>query len=371
MLFFGFTRYGEKTIALYSASIKHLRNSLLSRNTDGFGWKSIEDRILFHNGKPRKQEILFRRTLVLFISVFTDVIISTENLQDYIISFQSLGYEDAFKMVNKELEFAYDFFYTKKSVSPVLRAYNRWTILLTSVASLIIFYKQSKQEEHIHLIDWILTKVVLFATIAIEMFSYFYKIIQQANIIKEIRSSSISLSKYSLIDGLCVEYQNVSQKKLAKDVHVSHRQISQDMKDLIYSYYLNKSKGIRNGTFKYIRGMNDVIDDFPSIEWTKLLDFHHRILIWHIATARCYYFGDPETGNIRVCETDDIIVCETDDVRLSETDDVRLSETHDVRVYRTESKTLSDYMMYLVAKCQHMLPVGTGFSQVKEKRALN
>lgn len=110
-------------------------------------------------------------------------------------------------------------------------------------------------------------------------------------------------------------------------------EIDEILTETIFTHFLNKSKSAMEGRCSVQCGVHVAIEakNLKSLEWVKRLEFHQSIIAWHIATNICYYGSDDREENVDMVESK---------VRTS--------------------KTLSEYMMYLVVKQRHMLPTGRG-----------
>nr|POE69229.1 hypothetical protein CFP56_74801 [Quercus suber] len=109
--------------------------------------------------------------------------------------------------------------------------------------------------------------------------------------------------------------------KLNRELEVTHKQASADLKDLVYNTFLEKLSSSSNGFSeeyaKYIADRNGTIN----------VEYYQSIIIWHIATDLCF-----DTGSGVNEPKNDLL--------------------------RKVSKDVSDYVMYILVMCPFLLSAG-------------
>ncbi|KAK4407564.1 hypothetical protein Sango_0337400 [Sesamum angolense] len=97
----------------------------------------------------------------------------------------------------------------------------------------------------------------------------------------------------------------------------------------------------RNPTALWNRSGSFTLENYGNLhlDWTQVVEFDQRILLWHIATDICYSmeWGDNEESN------------STERKQRSD-----------------HSKHISDYMLYLLIACPFMLPIGIGMIRFRD-----
>ena len=100
----------------------------------------------------------------------------------------------------------------------------------------------------------------------------------------------------------------------------THKQISVDLKDLVYNTCREKLSSNREG-------FSEDYDQYITYNGSINVEIYQRIIIWHIATDLCFY-----------------------------TDTSANESTNNFR--REVSKDISDYMMYILVMCPFVLSTG-------------
>ncbi|XP_054782212.1 uncharacterized protein LOC129289469 isoform X2 [Prosopis cineraria] len=377
MLVNGFIKYGERTWALYSASIDYRRDKMIppldptihgkkfiieESTNDSNHLVSLDD----HESKAaldiiRTPQDLLDNFMHLFVSLFKDLVLSYDYLQKHQSYFRELKPEHAFGMVAVQLGYAYNFFYTKASVFHRDLFINLVAItLFLETGVLICFGFIINAESHMVTSDQImLTWSLLVEIVLLDAWSSdvvtnsneqfylpyvlhsshssnvdelygFYEISSKrtwVNVIPQCNFLTLSLqhNKDSVNFNQLKELLNKRILKPTKELH--HH---------IFNHLIKKSELISGGQNVSKYGVNDAIEarGLKSIEWTKMLEFHQSILTWHVATDICYYYS--------------ITDHEDDDPKKS------------------ISKMISEYMLYILVKQRHMLPVGTGLISFRD-----
>lgn len=107
MLVIGFINCGERTWALYYASIDNRHHFFPQLDPNVNDINELEPAL------EREPRVMFENFMCFFMCLFVDHVLSPENLRREQHSFQRLGSKRAFERVEEQLGFAYDVFYTK------------------------------------------------------------------------------------------------------------------------------------------------------------------------------------------------------------------------------------------------------------------
>ncbi|XVF45643.1 hypothetical protein PTKIN_Ptkin02bG0223300 [Pterospermum kingtungense] len=315
----GVIKYGEKIWALKCASPKQLINSFY---TSSITCKNPDERNAI-GGNMMKEMI---RTGIPPMQEFHEKMVYP----------QSRPADEAFHFVGIELEFLYDFLYTK---NPLHQRQHLLSLILhsicfVSVVSVLIAFSVRLRKIEQNTVDITITYLLLFGAIYQEMYS-FYK---------------HYWSKWTML-GHAIPRNSQLQKLYRRFADYRWKPIDTELKEFIYSHLQKKrSKYDEKGNkLKYMdkllgeKGDNVIKEKLGYVaedeDWgMESTDFTRRVFIWHIATALVYYH-DIHKHPIGTCSPF---------IRIG--------------------KSLSDYMMYLVLGRPTMLP--NGFSDMVNKETL-
>ncbi|KAJ0654638.1 hypothetical protein HanPSC8_Chr14g0595501 [Helianthus annuus] len=302
----------------------------------------------------------FKRLFVDLILTFVD----RDGSQSY---FRHLNPIQAFHVVEIELGFAYDMLYTKANVvytfrGLMLRLISSFFLLLVTVG----FYFLSDMSNY-HFIDIVITYLIIGVAILLEIVAVITmlcsdwtdhwlsqrKMTRNALIFPFLKNPtklrwSGSTAQFELLS-VALEEKPATFLQVQKffgidNIRVQHRyktysKVTDNLKYLIYTQFrelmvVNSDPRVlctHRGSFSLRH------TDCNALRWSVTeVEFDQSILIWHIATSLCYY-GD-----------------------LDLTDEVNAN------IYRTESKHISDYLLYLLVSYPVMLPVGIGMIRYRD-----
>ncbi|XP_021721709.1 uncharacterized protein LOC110689269 isoform X1 [Chenopodium quinoa] len=291
--------------------------------------------------------------------------------------------EQAFRIIQIELNLIYDIFYTKLFLFQRNRAYARVLCLFLALASLLTFFFQDGGKYSDHHVDVIVTFTLLGGAIALDLltavmfvlsgwwvilcFDGMSKTYLQSLMQMILRWSkwarqhnrtrwSNSISKYNLLrrfrkPSSLFNLIYLFKIKEIRDVLVGILYVKEDQieEDLI-KYLIEglKSKAIEAEEMavakKVCSARGNLIlqkDYFLASEclspWTVDVDYDESLLIWHLATDICYWTTSDDK------------------------DDAGSSESKDRRF----SKALADYMAYVILRQQKMVSALVGMSETR------
>lgn len=390
MLIVGLIKFSERIISLRSASTEQFRLLMMEpdpgpnyskfmeeftlKKAEGFYVKAIE---VIDTPLPTcvstsvKDEELVCKAYDLFQTfkrLFVDLILSFQDRNESQYFFHSLESEKAFEVIEIELGFAYDVFYTKAPAVYHLKGH--MFHLITSVITLVslgafISICRSKKD-HFHKVDLSITYLLLVVAVILEMCScliflvsdwsnYYYK----ESIISCFRHFFCAPSKrwsnliaqYS-IQNFCREEKSaiiprilkflIADNKVNEIWYLTYAEVSSDLKKLIFNYFLDISKCGNKSKFTVLctsRGKR-VLEKFDcsNLDWSITeVEFDQSILLWHIATYLCYH-SENTSKDLETATSSE----------------------------RTECKRMSEYMMYLLVMCPFMLPMGIGMIRFRD-----
>lgn len=406
----GTIKYGERTWVLMSASSEHFRDSMLSppdpgpdyaRLMEEYKSKEKEGFDVFPENNPeagreenysyadvetnsRIPDAALLSKAYMFFEIFkklpANLILSFHDIHksQYFIDKDS---EEAFKVIEVELGFMYDVFYTKAVLVHSLKGVI--LRLITSISTFAVFVAFYKIEKHIYSrVDVAITYMLLVGAILLEIYAavvlvcsdwttlwlskhrnlgnILYPVISLISWSRKKRWSNAmgqhNLIKYCLKDKPAKRRFNQTflwiSKLLDKYWYKISVEVPPDLKTLIFKELQNKIRDNRSEqrTLKKIcayRG-DGVIDKTANelgiikeenlnlLKRSVTEEFDQSILLWHIATDLCYHWEQKE---------DTLSVCD---------------------LYCKVSKLLSDYMMYLLVMCPFILPNGIGETRVRD-----
>nr|XP_043631476.1 uncharacterized protein LOC122602927 [Erigeron canadensis] len=385
----GFIKCTERIRALRQANTENLRESMLGppdpgpdypkfleefhlKKSQGFNVKIVEvaetplladDHSYPAEGKEISEAYDLFQT---FKRLFVDLILTFKD-RDYSQSyFRHLKSDDAFRVVEIELGFAFDMLYTKANV---VYTFTGLRLRLLSIIFLLMvpvgFYYVRGVDDY-HFMDIVITYLLIGTAIFMEIIAVYTMLrsdwtdlwLSQWNLTRKIlifpffkkvtkKRWSGSIAQFDLIS-VALEEKPASFLKIQKavgidDIRVKHRyktysKVSDDLKELIYCQFrefmvLNsdpKALCTHKGSFSLRKNECD------ALLWSiTKVEFDQSILIWHIATTLCFLEVDNQDGA-------------------------------DIGVCRTESKHISDYLLYLLVSYPLMLPRGIGMIRYRD-----
>ncbi|XP_008458716.2 uncharacterized protein LOC103498043 [Cucumis melo] len=299
----GIIKNCEKIWALRSASAERLRDFLAV---------STPSPITTHNEEEVQDfEMLhiayyfFNRDKRLFVGLGPTSYDLQQNRLCYYEKFQS---NSAFKIIELELGFMYDFFYTKASINHSLcgRLFRLTTFssLFIAILTYCLIDKQEYPSTYVNLIF-----LLFFGALSIEIYSLFLILFSDWNVIWLLTTQSpsnplprlalklISLCGWSFKKRRCSN--SISQYNL-----ISHC-LKQKNDDSYYCKFHNTktmaafsvqrpiSNNLEAHIFQQLKKklvLNQEYDSgYNEIGWSLKLDLDQSILLWHIATDFCYY----------------------------------------------------------------------------------
>ncbi|CAN4105120.1 unnamed protein product [Withania somnifera] len=395
----GLIKFCERTYSLRSAKTENLRDSMLTPPDPGpnyakfmeeftlkkaEGFYVVADEVkeipvpidhCYHTGKPKSLLICEAYDqFQTFKRIFVDLILSfhdRDNSQSY---FQKLTPKEAFDVIEAELGFAYDIFYTKAPIVYTPLGYIFRAVTFSCTFSSLCWFSLCKETSKYHILDLILTYLLLIVAILLEIYALIIslksdwtknwlskgkkvgkvhqfllsKLCQQRS---DERRWSNCTTQYNLLS-YCVEFKPppcyrfqkffMINELWEKHKYKKYEEFSPELKDLIFNHFQKFAGGSNNEPDPTVlcrrRGsvaLNE--NECVSLVWSTEVEFDQSILIWHIATDLCYYLENY-----------------TDDG----------STTHSIE--SKQSKQLSDYMLYLLVLCPFMLPIGIGMIRFRD-----
>ena len=389
----GLLKYGERTWALRSANSEHLRDSMLTppepgpsyakfmeeftlKKAEGFHVTADEvkePRVPFNHANRDGNDELITNAFDLFGTfkrLFVDLILSFQDRENSQTFFRTLKPEKAFHVIEIELGLAFDMFYTKAPVVYTITGCITRIVSLSSTFSVLMVFSFIIEKSHYHIIDLIITYLLLVVGLLLEIYAVIILLSSDRIdqwlinhnkkrddlIIPFLRQPrkhwwSNSVAQYNLLSfcleekpALCPRIQRLIPfiyENREKHRYKTYKCVSTELKALIFDQLLEFTEGSSDLTALCTHKGSFVLKEYGchSFNWTTKEEFDQRILIWHIATDLCYYM-DGIVGNNPA--------------------------NVDVISNRTESKHLSDYMLYLLVLCPFLLPVGIGMIRFRD-----
>ncbi|KAI3456359.1 hypothetical protein Pfo_013022 [Paulownia fortunei] len=416
MFISGLIKYFERTKSLYLASLNSFRDSMLKDPDPGPNYAKLMDEYQskkeanlptriemipepargtkavnkVKEGKLSDKEVVLyaHRFFETFKGLIVDLIFSFRERNQSRDFFLKRTAEDAFKVIEVELNFIYDVLFTKVSVVYTLLGYLcRFVSFALVVTSLGLFYCEDKH--NFRPADVAITYTLLLGAIALDVIAFIKLIASDWLIVAMEKLPDVNLEDSPKTTQESADKE--SSKKpgfgfLGKLVQVLHRRWSesvptynlifyclhhrQDVKEkfigcLGLTYFLDGlkyvrhkpfTKHLRNHIFEELKMKSEMADDLDTAkeisaakgDWvlrvegcSKLLpyvldaDYDQSLLLWHIATELCY------------C---DEIATEKGEVQNQN---------------RDFSKLLSDYMLYLLVMQPTMMSAVAGIGQIR------
>ncbi|PQP98518.1 uncharacterized protein Pyn_18312 [Prunus yedoensis var. nudiflora] len=350
----GIIKFAERTWVLRSASSKHFRDSMFRRPDPGPDYARYTDELRSKKREGFKVDIervdeaptigdfsftapsIFPNTANLqhadvffniFKRLFADLILSIHDILKSKSFFQNRSYYEAFKVIEIELGFMYDLFYTKAVLYSLNGAILRFTsfvsIISVSVTFLVMIEKQDYSAPSI-----IITYVLLAGAIILELYAVIlflrsdwavlwfcnhkiaahllYPVISHMPLAENKRWSNV-ITQYNLIS-ICCEAKRAKYRFLEKVSRICRKskkpvEVRRELKELIFLQLLKKSTCAPNAEgYKKLRDrrMDWVLQNEKCIEklgWSIGEEFDLSVLLWHIATQLCYYSDQEKYPN--------------------------------------------------------------------------
>ncbi|XP_057977467.1 uncharacterized protein LOC131164357 [Malania oleifera] len=403
VLIAGIIKYAERTWVLRSASSKHFRDSLLPPPDAGPDYAALMEKIsareaqrlpirmsmlieplYFRLPQPFTTEagLLYEGYFLfkMFKRLYADLILSFHDKRDSDMSISSGSPQDAFKLVEIELGFMFDVLYTKATIihsrfGVFLRCITFLSCTFTLLAFWIIIDKHAYPKT-----DITITYLLLIGSVFLEIHAVIILIFSDwtklwltkhkeaplANLISRAISSSRLvwayekrwsgfMAQYNLLD-VCLRSKlpcDGVQKLLG--IHEMLEQYSNktwekvtvELKELIFEHLTRLEHSTRHGMQFNNRQRhasrgppllqsNNYLDKFS---WSLIdqVEFDESLLLWHIATDLCYHSDLHKYQN-----------------------DIHLNPKCKI------SKSLSNYMLYLLIICPFMVPKGIGEIRLRD-----
>ncbi|KAJ9553912.1 hypothetical protein OSB04_017957 [Centaurea solstitialis] len=415
MLVCGSIKYGERTWVLMSANLKNLQDSFLGARSTGVTYTKLMAEVsrrdaegyhidVIDSGKGRSLPDYLKyvigttptisecdasilRTAYYFFEtlkfkrLLVNLVLSTHERDVSQSFFQGQKHETAFQLIEFELGFAYDVFYTKTPIqyTPFGLAFRLFTFF-TTLSVLVTFFVSiiGVRSHRLLFVDVVITCILLVGAILLESYAVISSLSSDWAILwfsqhsskiplvghmlpqsvpKEKRWSH-SMYQYRLLD-FCITQKSSTFYKVSRSIplgkmlnnlwvkywvsfrHPKHLKISANLADFIFEHFRKKSNDVPEF-------FHDMFSNYPGkislktpksyddLRWEVDVEFDHTVLIWHVATDICYN----RVKNQRAKDGKE---------EKQEWDD-----------HMEYSKQLADYMLYLLVECPFMLPIGIG-----------
>ncbi|KAJ7951461.1 DUF594 family protein, partial [Quillaja saponaria] len=410
----GIIKYGERIWALWHASRDHFRDSMLpqpdpgpnyatymedysSRREEGFRVSLgplIEDSLESSNNNisytadkisslTEAEFLLYANNFfTIFKRLFADLILSFHDIENSQSFLKSRSYDEAFKVIEIELGFMYDMFYTKAAVgySLIGGGLRRLVTFSCTIIALLVFFIVEKDAYPIA--DVIISYLLLIGAVSLEIYAVIVLLCSDwvivwlhkhnnavirflcraifANTPRASKRWSERMEQYNLIT-FCLKFKphkfSFSDKilgiyqSLKKYMYKEKRQrVTPELKKLIFQEFQTKlrttSDLIACKEFCGCRGgwVIEKENCSEALGWSVEVEFDQSILLWHIATDLCYN-SDAHTNSDTVNVTTDLH-CNSDAHTNSDTVNV----TTDQRC-NSDAHTDSDTVNVATGKC--------------------
>ncbi|PON88924.1 hypothetical protein TorRG33x02_153070 [Trema orientale] len=401
----GIIKFGERIWVLMSASREHFRKSMFpspdpgpnyasymdeyrSKKAEGFkvySAKITEAPTVGHTHHHHVHNVVTipyahnlqnaYKFFQMFKCLFADLILSIHNIVNSQSFFQRASSREVFRVIEIELGFVYDVFYTKavviySVVGGFLRLVSVSCIVSVSLAFLFIDKRDYSSTEVV------ITYILLAGAIVLEIYAVVlllcsdWTILWLSNrknrvVVKLLYQAICSIStsedkkkrwtnligQYNLIR-FCLKHKPANKCRLYRKVisiydllvskyRCEKRSVPDKLKELIFQQLLMKSRSTADLSARKElcdhRGewvlKNERCDHI--IGWSIGGEFDQSILLWHIATDLCYDKDRDENSTIT-------------------------SQLNESYYLQDLSKLLSEYMMYILVTLPFMLPNGIG-----------
>ncbi|PPR96505.1 hypothetical protein GOBAR_AA24165 [Gossypium barbadense] len=414
----GMIKYGERTCALYKASLDKFRDSMLKDPDAGPNYAKLMEEYDFKKKNklptqisstlepdkeakasdiPPKNDRLKDLEVVhyaykyfkTFKGLVVDLIFSFRERDESRDFFQRREPEDALRVIEAELNFLYGTLYTKVEVlhwktKKIYVGYIlRFLALACVLATLGIFYFKVNKHEF-RGVDIGITYTLLLGAIALDVIAIFMLIFSDRSIasIKDPERPPWWAPIYEAFLVLMRPWWKTCTCNHFMDemVYVSLEPFSLDLWKFIFEELKTKSEFADTPeTAKRIssaRGEWALTDACEETQRGKLLrylievPYDESILLWHIATDLCYY-PDDEKDRKNTNQQDDgkkncwNLFHNKNPTGGQHGDVENPTDEKEELTYRQFSKTLSDYMLYLLVFRPTMMSAVAGIGKIR------
>ncbi|XP_030945730.1 uncharacterized protein LOC115970209 [Quercus lobata] len=431
----GIIKYLERTLALYLASLGRLRDSMLGQPDPGPNYAKLmaeysskkEAGLPIHielTPEPDKESKLAAnmkegpltdlevvtyayRYFQIFKGLIADLTFSRRERNKSRNFFQSRTAEDALKVIDLELKFIYEAFYTKMVVVHSVAWYIfRFISILFVLVAFGFFYSLDK---HAFVdIDVKVTYTLLYGAIFLDLIAlimlffsdwtvasihtnwatwlfgkWYLKIAKGYLKVKELRWSAVSESeKIEVLNTRRLLRRNLVNECSCGDP-IPTKKLPKKLWEFIFDDLLEKSKDAvgdaettkrihsTRGAYAIQEGIFEVEEQHQKTikriteDYIENVAYDVTLLLWHVATELCFQetqknagHGDEKDGNWLRNVATKLICC------LKPQGETVL-EGASVGEYCVYSKLLSDYMIYLFVKQPDMMPAVAGIGKLR------
>jgi len=362
ILISGIIKYGERIWVLLRS---HEDNN--GSQQPGTKVSSIHGAELFNNNRISEVGFL-QDAYLLFQALQTllnnfDLVTFDQNFTYELVSVKKA--EEAFQLIEVELGFKYDRLYYKETMISRLRIILRSITFLSSIFALVSFSSKSKGVYSIN--DRIISYVLLIGVVCLESYSIIVHLLSDWGMIwlsrSEIAYSIVSRITYrSWLVSFCkkrkrwsrlIGQHNMIRAQSNKPVSKilkkyfpgkwnvdSREKVEKELKELIFNQVLEKRSRYDPSTDDFnaleklleergleVLGSKHICSDRFGWSVAGTVEFIHSLLTWHIATHVCFF------------------------------DDSRKNTFDKTRNCVMSSRSLSNYMLYLLVNCPTMLAI--------------
>ncbi|XP_027111642.2 uncharacterized protein [Coffea arabica] len=416
----GIIKYSERTRSLYLASLGRFKDSMLTEPDPGPDYAKLMDeyyskkeaklptriQMIGESGRGNKASrvkegpltdldvVLYAHQFFrTFRGLFVDLIFSFRERNQSRDFFLKRTADDAFRVLEVELNFYYDVFFTKVSVMYTnLGCIGRFVSVVCTVVALGLFYSERKKRKF-NGFDVGITYTLLYGAIALDVIAIIMLIFSDSAVVKKnefrrrlafkkqngttqaasqqsaaaggastrspfrnffrrlwhvfSRRWSETVSTYNLISYCLHPRLEVKEKFIG---YIGLANILNQMK---YVKTVPFSTELRDLIFRELKKKSDMADDLDTakdissargdwilrlegfgelLPYISQMDYDQSLLLWHIATELCY------------------------------SDEAKASSPNKDRDF---SKLLSDYMLYLLVMQPTMMSAVTGIGQIR------
>ncbi|XP_058073139.1 uncharacterized protein LOC131221860 [Magnolia sinica] len=422
----GIIKYGERTYALYLASMDGFRDSMLEKLGPGTNYAKLMEEHqskkeagipaqIVNSTKPEAHDIEMQqqemdeltrmykahRFFKNFKGLIIDLMASFHDQVESRNTFLRWFPEDAFRVVEYELEFIYDVLFTKAAVVHNIVGYILRAICSCSIMTAFLLFFCTNKRDFLPL-DIAITYTLLGGAIALDFVAFIMLLISNwsavkipmlgpivfkiiANLLPHDRWS-VSIMQYNLID-TCIPQHDQYLRRIAnrhtlcgKFFEASYIQkalavlpckmLGNLMKEMQYTYHVAVSEDMKNIIFHELKKKTEIMKQPKAVrgQWALeqrgylsqfgdsiQVEFDESLLRWHIATTICYYTNEdvgktPPTNNNSKNKGPNDLNQENEAVN-QENEAVPISTT----IHRRLSKLISDYMIYLLVMQPSMM----------------
>ncbi|KAM4099777.1 hypothetical protein ACB094_05G017400 [Castanea mollissima] len=371
MLIPGLIKIGERIWVLRSGSSENFKATTLRRPDPGPNYARfmeeyqlkkdegldvtldtlIEDRFVSDISLPVLKNCnipdaaILQRAYVMFQTfkqIFSDLILSIQDIKNSQSYFQKVSFEEAFNVIEVELGFMYDVFYTKAFLvySLKLGCFLRLTSFSSTLVVLLVFSTIGDNKHLYTLDDRVITYVLLCGAILLEIYSVLIILTSDWSLHWLSKRGNVMLDLLYRAISLILSIPFLAWKKRWRNKMGQYNLIK----------YCVKCKPVRCGLIQRFLFHLEMLEKHRYQEFKDVSQDLKKLIFDHLLEK------SKSTKDLKPCTT--LCACRSDRIKMQNQNHDTHQNNARCQNHREASKLLSNYMLYLQVMRPIMLPNG-------------